>query len=72
MFLLIIPLAIAIGLLIIRATSLGKSEAQGGFASRGDRVLIVTAHPDDETMVAGDHWGDVGMSGTNFVEAARK
>ena len=52
MILLIIPLGIAIGLLIIRASSLGKSEAQGGFASRGDRVLIITAHPDDETMVS--------------------
>lgn len=52
MILLIIPLGIAIGLLIIRATSLGKSEAQGGFASHGDRVLIITAHPDDETMVS--------------------
>ena len=46
-------LAIAVGLLIIRATRLGRSsDDQGrGFASKGDRVLIITAHPDDETMV---------------------
>ena len=49
MFFLYVALVIASILLLTRASKLGHASNSRLFQA-GDRVLIITAHPDDETM----------------------